>query len=354
MVALGISESVRFLTNQIGWERFAFSNLPTYCSLALEFLSSFKYDPNHGKYIRSGLVSFRIFGNTYSYTHREIAEFLGVPSGPDAFIKVQDDTFIESELKCYWRSILGNPNSTPDARNSTEIHNLALRYFHMIIARTFFGKSVNNTTVSKAERCVMFCVYQSLTINAATFLLANFVKIIEDPTHHISIGDFVTFLARAIGLHTPLSQIVLSGGIQPKDITFCFNNHLIGNHGPNEFQLLINFEPVHQFTLPNSDRTSVHNKRNWLYDLEGQDETDPDTPSLYHYTPGPASPTPPATSTTIPPSQVDHGATIANLQAELVTLRTDFHSFMDLAIAQLDHLTHQILLWTSPLCSSII
>ncbi|MCI02100.1 hypothetical protein A2U01_0023132, partial [Trifolium medium] len=291
MVALGISESVRFLTNKIRWERFIFSNLPTYRSLTLEFLSSFKYDPNHGQYIRSDLVSFRLFGNTYSFTHREIAEFLGVPSGPDAFIRVQDDTFIESELKRYWGSISGNPNSTPDARNSTEIHNPTLRYFHMIIAHTFFGKPVNNTTVSKAELFMMFCVYQSRPINAATFILVNFVKIIEDPTHHISIGGFVTFLARAIGLHTPLSQIVPFGGIQPMDITFCFNHHLIGNLGPNEFQLLINFEPVHQFTLPNSDRTSVHDKRNWLYDLEGQDETDPDTPPLYHYTPGPASPT---------------------------------------------------------------
>ncbi|KAK2443542.1 hypothetical protein QL285_014632 [Trifolium repens] len=161
----------------------------------------------------------------------------------------------------------------------------------MIIAHTIFGKSVNNTAVSREEHFMMFYVFQSRPINAATFLLANFAKIIEDTTRRISIGDFVTFLARAIDLHTPLSRIVLSGGIQPMDITFCFNNHLIGNLGPDQFQLLINFKSVHHFTMSNSDRTSVHDKQNCLYDFEGQDETDPEIPpSLYYYTPGPATP----------------------------------------------------------------
>ncbi|MCI52617.1 hypothetical protein A2U01_0073863, partial [Trifolium medium] len=93
-----------------------------------------------------------------------------------------------------------------------------------------------------------------------------------------------------------------------------------------------------------------HNKQNWLYDLEGQDETDPETLPLYYYIPGPTSPSPPAISSTAPPSQIDHGAAIASLQDELAmlrtdftslqdeitTLRTDFHNFMDLAIEQLD------------------
>ncbi|CAJ2670172.1 hypothetical protein L195_g018629 [Trifolium pratense] len=343
MVALGISESVRFLIHQIGWESFAFSNLPIYRNLTLEFLSSFKYDPIYGKHLRRGLVSFRLFGNTYTYNHRDIAEFLGVPSGLDAITRVQNDSFMEGELKRYWGIITGNPNAAPNERFSSEIHNPAFRYFHMIIAHTFFGKAMNNTTVSQAELFMMFCVYQNRPINAATFLLTNFVRIIEEPTHPISIGGFVTFLARAIGLHTPLSKIVPLGGMQPMDLNLCFNYHMIGNLGPNEFQLLINLVPVHHFTLPNSLRISIHDKDNWLYDLEGQDGSDPETPPLYHYTPGPPSPPHPAASSTVPPTPADHGATIATLQTEIATLRTDFHNFMDLVIAQLDRLTQDIL-----------
>jgi hypothetical protein len=190
---------------------------------------------------------------------------------------------------------------------------------------------------------MMFYVSQSRPINDVTFLLADFAKIIEEPTRRINIGGFVIFLGRALDPHTPLSRIVLSGGIQPMDITFCFNNHLIENLGTDQFQLLINFESVHHFTLPNSDRTSVHDKQNWLYDLEGQDKTDQETPPLYYYTPGPAPPTPPPASRTVPPPQVDHGAPIASLRTELATLRTYFHNFMDLVIAQLDRCSEQIL-----------
>ncbi|KAK2443544.1 hypothetical protein QL285_014633 [Trifolium repens] len=189
----------------------------------------------------------------------------------------------------------------------------------------------------------MFYVSQSRPINDVTFLLANFAKIIEEPTRRINIGGFVIFLGRALDPHTPLSRIVLYGGIQPMDITFCFNNHLIGNLGPNQFQLLINFESVHHFTMPNNDRTSVHDKQNWLYDFEGQDETDPKSPPLCYYILGVAPPTFPADSTIVPPPQVDHGAAIATLRTELATLRTDFHNFMDLIIPQLDRCLEQIL-----------
>ncbi|WJX33625.1 hypothetical protein P8452_21814 [Trifolium repens] len=270
-------------------------------------------------------MSFHVFpdSNTMialgiSESVREIAEFLGVPHGKDAFTKVQDDTFMDSELQYYWGSISGNPNADPLSRYSTKIHNPAIRYFHMIIAHTFFGKPVNNKIVSKEELFIMFCVSQERPVNAATFLLANIVKIIQEPTSRISLGGFITFIARALNLHTPLSKIILSAGVQPMDIIFCFNNHLIGSLGPTEYLLLINFESIHQFTLP--------------------------TPVLS------------AVSSTDPPNQINYGAAIAGVQDELATLRTDFtslrdevttlrtdfHRFMELAIEQLDRCSNQI------------
>ncbi|CAJ2652679.1 unnamed protein product [Trifolium pratense] len=261
MIALGISESVRYLVHQLGWDNFIFSDLSTFRNLTLEFLSSFKYEPNRGTYLHGGLVTFRMLGHTYHLTTHEIAEILGVPSGLNAFTKVQDDSFMDSELDYYWGSISGNPNTALSARYNTEIHNPAIRYFHKIIAHTFFRKPTNIQTVTKEELFLMFCVSQNRPVNAAVFLLNNIAKIIKEPTSRISIGGFVTFFARALGLHAQLSCVTPSASIQPMDIIFCFNQHLIGYLGPVEYLLLINFESVHQFTLPNTEKTSVHNKQ---------------------------------------------------------------------------------------------
>ncbi|CAJ2667146.1 unnamed protein product [Trifolium pratense] len=206
----------------------------------------------------------------------------------------------------------------------------------------------------------MFCGSQGRPLNAATFLLDSLAKFTQDQTRRIGIGGFVTIIARALDLYTPLSQITLSVGVELMGIQFCFNNHLIGNLGPDTFQLLVNLEPVHEFTLPYYDKTSVHDKKNWLYNLEGQDETDPETPPYYHiindpkpptplfiYSPAPPSPAQAAASTSVPPP--DYGAAIADIQYELETLRADlatlkgdFHRFMDLVIGQFDRCSDQI------------
>jgi hypothetical protein len=56
MTALGISESVKFMINQLGWDNLNLSPLPTYHNLTLEFLSSFKYAPDYGYSIHKVLV----------------------------------------------------------------------------------------------------------------------------------------------------------------------------------------------------------------------------------------------------------------------------------------------------------
>lgn len=70
-------------------------------------------------------------------------------------------------------------------------------------------------------------------------------------------------IPNAIGMRQPLVRLNPYGGIRPMNIYFCFNTDLIGNLSPNEFDLLINQQVVHLFTLP--DRiTSVHNRNNCL------------------------------------------------------------------------------------------
>lgn len=75
----------------------------------------------------------------------------------------------------------------------------------------------------------------------------------------------------------------------------------------NEYKLLINNKVVHHFTLPNPERTSIYNRKNWKYDLEGQGETSarPTTHPTPEYHPLPLLNRPTALSSTWPTQRRD-------------------------------------------------
>jgi hypothetical protein len=148
------------------------------------------------------------------------------------------------------------------------IHNPAIRYFHKILAHTLFGKEVNNTVVSRDELFILLCVDQGPHVNVVTFMMERFVHLAKNNRTPIIIGGLVTMIADAIGLRRPLYEHTPFGHIRPMDIEFCFDRRIIGNLGPDTFDYLINNEVVQLFTLPNHERTSVHNRNNWLYDLD--------------------------------------------------------------------------------------
>lgn len=66
MNALGIRESVLYWLNQIGWDTSPIRRrYCIFCKLALEFLSSLTYVPNHELDFNCGLILFRMFGVDY-------------------------------------------------------------------------------------------------------------------------------------------------------------------------------------------------------------------------------------------------------------------------------------------------
>lgn len=92
-------------------------------------------------------------------------------------------------------------------------------------------------------------------------------------------------IANAIGLRQPVIILNPLGGIRPMHIQFCFNTSIIRNLGPDEFEFLINNQVVHLFTLPNY-RTSIHDRNNWLFDLDGPQDappSPPETPQIYEH-----------------------------------------------------------------------
>lgn len=147
-------------------------------------------------------------------------------------------------------------------------------------------------------------------------------------------------IAAAIGIQTPLSHLTPLWGIRPMNIMFCFNRHFIRNKGPNDYELLINHEVGLHFTLPNHERTIVHNRDNWLYDLEVNDESPTlhDTLSIHEYHLTPHFDISYSSSSAGAPPHVERNDELITLRTELVAIRRDFRDFTDVSIEQMGHL----------------
>jgi hypothetical protein len=198
-------------------------------------------------------------------------------------------------------------------------------------------------------------------------MLANLDHLIQDERAPIRIGGLITMIGNAIGLRQPMLDLNPFCGITTMSIPFLFNTMFIANIGSDEFELVIDNQVLCLFTLPDP-RTSVHNQRNWLYNLNEtptpagstesiQDyeicddyehyidhtslaESDPQTPSGYHDIDPP--PQPVLTEESAMPDLRHHmpgtdiKTVIEALMSEQNALREDFHS---LRLAVLEHMS---------------
>jgi hypothetical protein len=359
MTVLGLRDSVLYLLNQIGWETTPIRRqFVTYRRLTLEFLSSLIYLPNHGKGINRGFIQFRMFNMEYQYNIREFTNLLGFPTSFDTFTMNQEDLFEYRELEHFWGSLTGNDEPEEHEFLSGNIHNPTFRYFHKILAHTLFGKKSNITTVSRDEIFIIFCASQNRPVNGATYILASFDRLIQVDRAPIQIGGLITMIANAIGLRQPMLDSNPFCGIESMNIHFLFNTLFIRNLGPEEFELIINNQVVYLFTMP-SPMTSVHDRNNWLYNLDGipspvrsvetiQDyeilgnqipyaESDPQTPTGYHDAASPPHPIPSAESA-VPDLRhhmpgTDYNTAIQALMSEQDAIREELtmmgHEFME-------------------------
>ena len=221
--ALGIRESVRFLFNQIGWDYFIHNQHPTYRNLTLEFLNSLHYNPDVGLGLARGVISFKLFGFTHRYTTRELANLLDFLVSADVVIEVPNDEYLDSQIDyfCGEISTLRHDSSIP--RHSSEIHNPTIRYFHMIMSFTLFGKPQNDKLVSKEELFIIFCVFRSRPVVGTSFKLARLPSITQAPHGPICVGGLVTMIADAIFQRERLSRLTPAADHIPLHLSFCFN-----------------------------------------------------------------------------------------------------------------------------------
>lgn len=98
---LGLSDSVKYMFNQLSWDHLSFHKHPTYKILTLEFLSSYRYNPNVGIDYVHGFATFRLFGKEYRLTHNEFAKLLAFYYDPQAYIEVPVGNDMKWELDLF-------------------------------------------------------------------------------------------------------------------------------------------------------------------------------------------------------------------------------------------------------------
>lgn len=100
----------------------------------------------------------------------------------------------------------GNPD--PSIQFSTYIHNPTLRYFQMILAHTFFGRSGGSEPISVEELIFLYRIAESEPVESGIFLIANLEDVSRSIKGPIHVGGTITQIAYALKLQNQLSYLV--------------------------------------------------------------------------------------------------------------------------------------------------
>lgn len=85
----------------------------TYRHLTLEFISSFTYEPYIGRGFKIGRINFRLFGNEYTFNHKDFTNLLGFHYGLDDMTELPVGDFMQDELDKFWSDITGGGGPNP-------------------------------------------------------------------------------------------------------------------------------------------------------------------------------------------------------------------------------------------------
>lgn len=180
--------------------------------------------------------------------------------------------------------------------------------------------------VSKEEVFLMFIIFQSRSVHSVAFLKAGLAKVATQVVENIYVGGTVTHIVIALGLRNRVAHLEPLCGYNLIDIEHCLNRGLVKQERSDTFKILVLYEPVHQFTIPNPERTNIHNRDNWRYLLGNKEE--------YH----PSSTENASSSPLAEPNNPDpHTAELTSIQTDISTLSNNLHHFMD---SMREHMYH--------------
>lgn len=132
----------------------------------------------------------------------------------------------------------------------------------MVAAQTFFRKTENIGPVSKEEVFLIFSIFQSRSVHSDDFLMACLAKIVAQVVENFYVGGMVTHISIALGIRSRVAHLEPLCGYNLINIEHDLNRGLVRQERPNTYKILVLRSPVHQFTIPNPERTNIHNRDN--------------------------------------------------------------------------------------------
>jgi hypothetical protein len=191
-------------------------------------------------------------GAEYTFNHKHFGDFLGFQTAYDASSELPMSYFLSRDVEMFWSDITCGGSPDPSTQISNKIRNPAFRYFQMIIAHTFLGKSDIDTHAQAEEIFFMYCTTQSRPVDCGAFLIESLYLNARSAVSPIHIGSTVTHIASALGLDRRLSHLTSYCSYTLMDIDFCLDHGLVrrSSFQPDQYRLLIEGETIHYFTLP--------------------------------------------------------------------------------------------------------
>lgn len=171
--------------------------------------------------------------------------------------------FMQDELDKFLSDITGGGSPDPSIQLSNRIHNPTFRYFQMILAQTFFGKSEIDDHVSAKEIFMLFCTTQSRPVASRNFLIDNLNLTSKSSEGPIHVGGTMTHITYALGIIIKLSHLTAYCGYTLIDLNHCLDRGLVRVvfFSPFHYRLLKDNEIMHYFGLPHPTRTNIITKK---------------------------------------------------------------------------------------------
>lgn len=188
---LNIENEFRGGLRKIGWPSLMNMDAPTYYNPTMEFVSSFRYHEQ-----KLNAVQFRLANTDFEMTLNELGLIFGWPR---LGTTTKPETGFE---KRFWKELTGTPEDQFDIRNckASKLRDVALVYFHRVLALTLYGRGECHGTVNQRELEILWCWVRGKKVDFTSYFCDRIVWQQSRGFGELICGGFVTMIAEAVGL----------------------------------------------------------------------------------------------------------------------------------------------------------
>jgi len=269
---LGMLDDLLTLFGRLGWSDYINMQYASYDRLMIEFLSSLSIDWDGLYDGQEVVIRFRMFNIDHRMSLRMFNDLLRLPVADGAYRDVPslwrpDPVWLS--ITCSKRKDFHDRWGRlrvydPRQAKATDICNVNLRYLQRLTANIVFSRNDSQNGCRKAELFIIWCALSGTPIDTGAFIIRHLAEVAKPSNRNVlSVGGTVTTIATALGYGSRLSSLephFLGGHL---DLGTLHHMHIIDTRGDT-----IKY-PHHKtilFNLPNPQRTTVANKRNWNCD----------------------------------------------------------------------------------------